>query len=193
MTRGPPVLQNWATRKERELKTSTRLARSTAGALQRKLPPTHFALLATLAALVLIAFPLLGAATGAAVQPGDGLLQVQAVLFGLMTFTVAVTLAVLYAFWIPAGSAYNVDAVLEYVKWATDTQRLADQAKYISYGPARHSSGPLVGEHADLGIDMKPHMPTNAENSKTTLLFNYEWWADNRAEMDERFQAWLAQ
>ena len=83
-----------------------------AGALQRKLPPTHFALLATLAALVLIAFPLLGAATGAAVQPGDGLLQVQAVLFGLMTFTVAVTLAVLYAFWIPAGSAYNVDAVL---------------------------------------------------------------------------------
>jgi putative spermidine/putrescine transport system substrate-binding protein len=31
-----------------------------------------------------------------------------------------------------------------FVKFATDTQRLADQAKYISYGPARASSAPLV-------------------------------------------------
>ena len=29
------------------------------------------------------------------------------------TQAIAVTLAVLYAFWMPAGSAYNVDAVLE--------------------------------------------------------------------------------
>jgi putative spermidine/putrescine transport system substrate-binding protein len=51
----------------------------------------------------------------------------------------------------------------------------------------------LVGKHAELGIDMGPHMPTDPENAKHTLLFNYEWWADNRAELDERFQAWLAQ
>ncbi len=95
--------------------------------------------------------------------------------------------------WVVPADGKNVDAVLEYLFWATDTQRLADQAKYISYGPARHSSGPLVGNHAELGIDMKPHMPTNAENAKTTLLTNYEWWADHRAELDERFQAWLAQ
>ena len=36
--------------------------------------------------------------------------------------------------------------VKEYIYFATDTQRLADQAKYISYGPARNSSAPLVGE-----------------------------------------------
>ena len=36
------------------------------------------------------------------------------------------------------------DVVKTYVKWATDTQRLADQAKFISYGPARKSSAPLV-------------------------------------------------
>mmetsp|Transcript_17466 Transcript_17466/g.54331 ORF Transcript_17466/g.54331 Transcript_17466/m.54331 type:complete len:145 (+) Transcript_17466:775-1209(+) len=83
------------------------------GALQRKLPAAHFGLLAVLGVLVLAIFPLLAAATGAAVAPEDGLLRVQAVLFGLMTFAIAVTLAVLYAFWMPAGSAYNVDAVLE--------------------------------------------------------------------------------
>lgn len=82
------------------------------GALQRKLPATHFGLLATLAVLVLGAFPLLGAATGAAVAADDGLLGVQATLFALMTFAVSLTLLLLYAFWRPTGSAYNVDAVL---------------------------------------------------------------------------------
>ena len=81
----------------------------------------------------------------------------------------------------------------DYIYFATDTQRLADQAKYISYGPARESSGPLVGQHAELGIDMAPHMPTDPANSATTLLYNYEWWADNRDELDAKFQAWLAQ
>jgi putative spermidine/putrescine transport system substrate-binding protein len=95
--------------------------------------------------------------------------------------------------WVIPKGTKNIEEVLEFVKFATDTQRLADQAKYISYGPARASSAPLVGMHAELGIDMAPHMPTNPENSKNTLLFNYEWWADNRDDMNERFQAWLAE
>jgi putative spermidine/putrescine transport system substrate-binding protein len=93
---------------------------------------------------------------------------------------------------IPAGGK-NIEIVKKYVKWATDTQRLADQAKFISYGPARKSSAPLVGKHATLGIDMAPHMPTSPENAKNTLLFNYVWWSDHRGELDERFAAWLAQ
>ena len=91
---------------------------------------------------------------------------------------------------IPKG---KTDKVKDYVRYATDTQRLADQAKYISYGPARQSSAPLVGKHADLGIEMAPHMPTDPANSKNLLTFDYVWWADHTAEMDERFNAWLAQ
>ena len=56
-----------------------------------------------------------------------------------------------------------MDRVMNFLNFATDTQRLADQAKYIAYGPARASSQPLVGKHADLGIDMAPHMPTNPD------------------------------
>ena len=82
-------------------------------------------------------------------------------------------------------------AIKKYIRFATDTQRLADQAKYISYGPARYSSAPLVGKHAELGIDMKPHMPTDPDNAKTTILYNYDWWADNRDDVDAKFQAWL--
>jgi putative spermidine/putrescine transport system substrate-binding protein len=95
---------------------------------------------------------------------------------------------------IPAGlSEERKKRALDYIYFATDTQRLADQAKYISYGPARKSSAPLVGKHADLGIEMAPHMPTDPENAQNTLLYNYEWWADNRDDLDAKFQAWLTQ
>ncbi|MEX0502102.1 extracellular solute-binding protein [Alphaproteobacteria bacterium LSUCC0719] len=95
---------------------------------------------------------------------------------------------------IPAGlSDERKKAAMEYIYFATDTQRLADQAKYISYGPARASSAPLVGKHASLGIDMAPHMPTDPNNAKNTFLYNYSWWADYRDDLDAKFQAWLAQ
>jgi len=77
--------------------------------------------------------------------------------------------------------------VKDFVKFATDTQRLADQAKYISYGPARQSSAPLVPE------EMKQHMPTDPANSANTFLYNYSFWADYRDDIDAKFQAWLAQ
>ena len=95
---------------------------------------------------------------------------------------------------VPAGlSAERQARALDFLAFATDTQRLADQAKYISYGPARKSSAPLVGKHAELGIDMAPHMPTDPANSANVHIYDYEWWADNRDDLDAKFQAWLAQ
>lgn len=95
---------------------------------------------------------------------------------------------------IPDGlPADRLARVKDFVRFATDTQRLADQAKYISYGPARESSAPLVGKHAELGIEMAPHMPTDPANAQNTFLQNYEWWADYRDDLDAKFQAWLAQ
>ena len=95
---------------------------------------------------------------------------------------------------IPAGlDEPTLNRVKDFLWFATDTQRLADQAKYISYGPARDSSAPLVGEHAELGVAMAPHMPTNPENATNAFVQNFEWWADYRDDLDAKFQAWLAQ
>ncbi len=94
-------------------------------------------------------------------------------------------------FVIPKG-APNKKEALEFIAFATDTQRLADQAKYISYGPARKSSGPLVGKFQDGKIDMAPHMPTAADNMKVALLNDFAFWADYQDELNERFTAWLA-
>lgn len=94
---------------------------------------------------------------------------------------------------IPAGlPEAKLPVVKDYIRFATDTQRLADQAKYISYGPARASSAPLVSTHAELGVEMAPHMPTDPANRGNILVNNIEWWADNEDEMNAIFQAWLA-
>jgi putative spermidine/putrescine transport system substrate-binding protein len=87
---------------------------------------------------------------------------------------------------IPKG-AKNLEQTLDFVRYSTDTQRLADQTKWISYGPVRKSSLPLVAP------EMQPHMPTYAENFKNALQNDFEWWADHQDEMNERFAAWLAQ
>ena len=94
-------------------------------------------------------------------------------------------------FVIPKG-APNMDAAIEFIKFSTDTQRLADQAKWISYGPARKSSGDLVGLYQDGKTEMAPHMPTAAANLTNALASSYEYWVDRDSELNERFNAWLA-
>ncbi len=94
-------------------------------------------------------------------------------------------------FVIPKG-APNKEEALQYIAFATDTQRLADQASWISYGPARLSSGPLVGLYQDGETAMGPHMPTAEANLENALVNNFEFWADRDVELNERFNSWLA-
>jgi putative spermidine/putrescine transport system substrate-binding protein len=86
----------------------------------------------------------------------------------------------------------NLKVAMDFVKFATDTQRGADQAKWISYGPARKSSVPLISTYVGTDINMGPHMPTAPENFKTAIPNNAEWWADNQDEMIKRLNVWMA-
>ncbi|MBM3604474.1 MAG: ABC transporter substrate-binding protein [Alphaproteobacteria bacterium] len=88
--------------------------------------------------------------------------------------------------------APNPEAAMEYLKFATGTQRLADQAKYIAYGPSRKSSASLVGLYQDGKTEMAPHMPTSPEALENAVLDDPEFWADHSAELTERFNSWLA-
>jgi putative spermidine/putrescine transport system substrate-binding protein len=100
-----------------------------------------------------------------------------------------------YDGWIvPAGlEEERQNRVLHFLRFSSDTQRLADQAKFIAYGPARASSQPLVSTHASLGIEMAPHMPTNPANMTNYIVNDINWWADNQDEVEATFQNWLAQ
>ena len=88
--------------------------------------------------------------------------------------------------WGIVKGAPDLKNTIKFLKFATDTQRLADQTKWISYGPVRKSSMKLVAP------EMRPHMPAAPENFKNALRNNFKWWADHQDDMNERFAAWLA-
>lgn len=96
--------------------------------------------------------------------------------------------------WVIPKGAPNMEAALEFVKFSTSTEPLAEAANWISYGPPRKSSGPLVGTFRNEGkVPMGPNLPTSAENLTNALASSLEFWADRDTELNERFNAWLLQ
>ena len=94
------------------------------------------------------------------------------------------------AWGIPRGTP-RLDEVLEFIRFATGTSPLAEQASYISYGPARRSSMKLVSTHAETGVDMRPHLPTSPANFKTAILKDTEWYASLYERIKSRFDTWF--
>ncbi|MEM6465678.1 MAG: ABC transporter substrate-binding protein, partial [Pseudomonadota bacterium] len=84
---------------------------------------------------------------------------------------------------IPKG-APNKDLAKDFLVFSTATEQLAAQASWIAYGPARKSSGALVGLYNDGKTEMAPHMPTAADNLGNALVNDFEFWADNQDELN---------
>ena len=90
----------------------------------------------------------------------------------------------------PKGSKKK-DQAMDFLAFSTSTKPLADQARYISYGPLRKSSAPLVGKFQDDKTEMAPHMPTNPANMGNYIVQDVKFWADHYDELNERFIAWI--
>ena len=87
----------------------------------------------------------------------------------------------------------NVAEAKEFVAHASSAESLALQAKYIPYGPMRPSSIAIIkaGEpYFHTGVNIMPHMPTRPKVLKRSIIADPFWWADNGAEVNERFGAW---
>lgn len=80
----------------------------------------------------------------------------------------------------------HLAAANEYVRFATGPQALADQTKYVPYGPVRKSAMKLVDPK------IIPFLPTAPQNSVKYLVSNAEWWADHGDEINQKFAAWLS-
>lgn len=91
---------------------------------------------------------------------------------------------------IPKG-APNTGAARRFVRFATATEQLAEQAKYISYGPARKSASARVWKHARTGVDMRPHLPTYPPNFERAIRKDHEWYARTGDRLRQRFFDWL--
>lgn len=80
----------------------------------------------------------------------------------------------------------NLEKAIAFVRFATDTKRLADQTRYISYGPARRSS------MAQVDAAVLDHLPTSEKNMGNALQIDAAWWAENMPDVRARFDAWIS-
>ncbi len=86
----------------------------------------------------------------------------------------------------------RLEAARRFVSFIARPESQAELTRHISYSSTRASGLPLVGRHAETGIEMLPHMPTAPQNMGRALHSDWEWWVDHTDEMNERFSAWLA-
>ena len=93
---------------------------------------------------------------------------------------------------VPKG-APNKDWAMDFIKFATSTEGLRAQASNISYGPPRKSANVEKLMYKDGKTEMGPHLPTNPDNMKNSLLTSSDFWVDHDSELNERFQSWLSQ
>ena len=96
-----------------------------------------------------------------------------------------------YSTWGIPENAPNHEAALAFIRFATDTQRLADQAKYIAYGPARQSSTKYIYKHSPSGVDIRAHLPTYPANFQHAIAKDHQWYAKTQRRLTELFERWL--
>ena len=94
------------------------------------------------------------------------------------------------AWGIPKGTQ-NLDDALAFIRFATGTRPLADQTKYIPYGPARQSSMKLVSTHAETGVNIHHHLPTNPVHFGAAIQKDTEWYGSLYDRIKVRFDSWL--
>ncbi|MEE9299995.1 MAG: ABC transporter substrate-binding protein [Alphaproteobacteria bacterium] len=86
---------------------------------------------------------------------------------------------------IPKGHPEK-DKAMDFIAFASRPEVMAEQSKYISYGPTVTAAVPLISP------EILPHLPTAPENSKNAFTVDVRWWADHVEELNERFYVWLA-
>ena len=89
--------------------------------------------------------------------------------------------------WAITKDTPKLEEAYRFIAFASDATRMADQTNYISYGPSNTDAIPNVP------TDMLPNLPTAPDNLKTAWNLSSEFWADHKDEINERFNAWLAQ
>ena len=90
-------------------------------------------------------------------------------------------------FGIPKGSRYKEDA-LDFIRFASSTQSLANMVGYLPNGPTRKSSLALLSDEVLAQIPNGP-----AYEDQLSILSDAEWWSKNHAALEEAFDAWVAQ
>lgn len=91
---------------------------------------------------------------------------------------------------IPMGTD-QPETARRFIRFATQTERMADQSSRISYGPTRQSAQEHVGLHRETGVSMRPHMPTAPAHLTGAIHRDHAWYARTQSLRERLFRRWL--
>ena len=94
--------------------------------------------------------------------------------------------------WVMPKGAPNKDEAMKFITFSTSPEPQARAAEFISYGPPRKSAAALVGNIEGTDQPMGPNLPTTEANMTDALGSDLDFWVDHDAELNERFNSWLA-
>lgn len=94
--------------------------------------------------------------------------------------------------WVIPKGAPNLEDAKKFVAFSTSPAPQARAAEFISYGPPRRSAAAMVGNIEGTDLPMAPNLPTTETNMTNALGSDLDFWVDRNAELDERFNSWLA-
>lgn len=90
--------------------------------------------------------------------------------------------------WAVPRHAPNPDAAMEFIRFATATDRQVALANLIPYGPSRHSATLQVSTQPEHGVDMRLHIPTHPLNAERAVSLDDEWYASTYERVGEYFR-----
>lgn len=92
-----------------------------------------------------------------------------------------------FDFWVIPKGHPDTDLGYEFIKFASQPERMGDQTNYISYGPLRKEAANFVKP------EILAQLPTAPANTENWFKSDTQFWADNHAALVERFNVWISQ
>jgi putative spermidine/putrescine transport system substrate-binding protein len=87
--------------------------------------------------------------------------------------------------WVVPRGAPNIDVAMDLINYSTRAIPNANFARLVPYGPVNPDSLNL------LRPDRQAMLPSSAANRAVQFVENWNWWADNKEALTDRFEDWL--
>ncbi|MBT5413544.1 MAG: ABC transporter substrate-binding protein [Rhodospirillaceae bacterium] len=91
-----------------------------------------------------------------------------------------------FDYWAIPKGAPNTSLAMRFIAFASQPEIQKNQSKFIPYGPATYAAAALIPP------EIHKNLPTATANSQNVLVVNNRFWARYGAELNKRFQAWIA-
>jgi putative spermidine/putrescine transport system substrate-binding protein len=87
--------------------------------------------------------------------------------------------------WAILAGTPNADACREFIKFASDVKRMAQQGDFYPAGVTQPEAFKFMKP------EVAKHSPTHPDNIKNGVQINAKYWLDNQAAVTEKFNAWI--